>query len=140
MAIFESKMTLISPKNHLVLSSNSFKIDLGFSHTFTLNMIVSCQKCENWSKNKLEKWFREGRLFRSTHLKLMFDDFELESANLSKSDFRPNPTKSLKRSQSQKIPKKSSKSFKPIQLCSIKNNSVLPNTIFARTSRNFWQK
>ena len=36
----------------------------------------------------------------------MFDDFELESANLSKSDFRPNPTKSQKRSQSQKIPKK----------------------------------
>ena len=28
--------------------------DLDFSHTFTLNMIVSCQKCENWSKNKLE--------------------------------------------------------------------------------------
>ena len=67
----------------------------------------------------------------------MFDDFELESANLSKSDFRPNPTKSLKPSQSQKIPKKSSKSSKPIQLRSIKNDSVLPNTILARKSRKF---
>ena len=67
----------------------------------------------------------------------MFDDFELESANLSKSDFRPNPTKSQKPSQSQKIPKKSSKSSKPIQSCSIKIDSVLPNTILTRKSRNF---
>ena len=71
----------------------------------------------------------------------MFDDFELESANLSKSDFRPNPTKSLKPSQSRKIPKKkSSKSSKPIQLCSIKNDSVLPNTIHARKSVETFDK
>jgi len=49
-------------------------------------------------------------LFRSTHLKVIFNDFELESTNLSKSDFVENPK------QSRTPPRFSKK----LQFCSIK--------------------